>query len=145
MMGKKILLMLAIGVLLAGCTKGKRVELAVPKPTGEDIVRTFFNLINEKRIPEAIGMMSQGAVPNESVGQAWGVQFNDFESVKVINVEKTSEENLYQVTLEVKVNERAANNPIPYYGYGGKSEVRFVKLVLNSQGLMKIEGIATGP
>ncbi|MCX6726539.1 MAG: hypothetical protein NTY75_01835 [Candidatus Shapirobacteria bacterium] len=144
----KLLLLLVTGILLSGCgtTISSQVQTnSVPIPNQEDIIRVFFSLIDEKRIPEAIGMMSEKAISNDSVKQEWTTQFNDFDSVKVVAVEKSIEENLYKVTLEAKVNLRAANYPIPYYGYGDKTDVRFIKLIKDSQGRWKIDGIATGP
>ena len=139
---KQILLVLIIAWLLSGCAKKNN---NVPFLGREDVVRSFFALIDEKRIPEAVEMMSNRIVSNENAKQEWAVQFNDFDSIKVINVEKSIEENLFKVTLEVRVNQRAENYPIPYYGYSNKSDVRFIKLVKNSQGLWKIDGIGTGP
>ena len=139
----KLLLMLAAGILFSGC---KIVSTtSVPLPRQEDIIRVFFALIDEKRIPEAIGMMSEKAVSDDTVKQEWTTQFNDFDNVKVTAVEKSIEENLYKVTLEVEINQRAANYPVPYYGYGEGVNVRFLKLVSDNQGRWKIDGIATGP
>ena len=73
------------------------------------------------------------------------LRIGDFDSVKVVGIEKSIEENLYKVTMEVEVNARAADYPIPYYGYGDKTDIRFVKLTQNSEGVWKIDGIGTGP
>jgi len=137
----KLFLILIIGILFSACTS------SVPLPSQESIINSFFNLINEKRIPEAINMMDPKAVSDESTKQALGVQFNDFDSVKVISIEKfiNADDSLYQVELAAKINPRAANYPIPYYGYSDQSDIRFIKLVKNSQGIWKIESINTGP
>ncbi|PIP52770.1 hypothetical protein COX08_04675, partial [Candidatus Beckwithbacteria bacterium CG23_combo_of_CG06-09_8_20_14_all_34_8] len=102
---KKTILISIISTLLflSACTKDQEIssqkqeksgivpngqELAgVPLPAGHDIVNLFFNLINEKRIPEAIEMMSETAVPDDSAKQAWGVQFNAIKSISVIDIE----------------------------------------------------------
>jgi hypothetical protein len=154
----KILLILAIGTMLSACGIKPKVEVqtmpnpttisqgdSVPLPSQEDIVRTFFGLINDKRIPEAVGMMTSQAVPDEAAKQAWGVMFNDFDSVEVVKIEKSTGENQFQVELAVKVNPRAANNPIPYYGYSDKTDTRFITLIKDNQGRWKIDGINTGP
>jgi hypothetical protein len=154
----KILVILLTGIVLSACGTKPKIQVrivptpttvvqanSVPLPSREDIIRTFFELINEKRIPEAIGMMSSKMVGDDSTKQTWGVMFNDFDSVKVVKVENSTGENEFQVELAVKVNPRAANSPIPYYGYGDKTDIRFVSLVKSDQGLWKIDGISTGP
>jgi hypothetical protein len=154
----KILLLLVMGFIFSGCwtispeiievkpTEMIAQKAIVPLPSQESTIMTFFELINEKKVPEAISMMSIKAVPDDSTKQAWGVMFNDFDSVKVVNIEKTIQENLYKVKLAVEVNPRAANALFPYYGYGTNyNNIRFIKLVKDAQDLWKIEGIATGP
>ena len=122
----------------------------VPPQTEEDIIRTFFNLINEKRIPEAISMMSNQAVGNESTKQAWGVQFNAIKSIRVMAIEPsmkenwTADEHSYKTTLEVSMSSDAANAPIPYYGWGDNPNIRWVVIVKEGN-LWKISGLATGP
>jgi len=107
----------------------------VPLPTEEDIIRTFFELIDEARIPEAVAMMSVEAVPDDSYKQAWGVQFNALDSIKVSKIEPYGQENwspsshTYKVNLEVTVSENAANAPIPYYGWENGDNLRWVEIV----------------
>lgn len=123
----------------------------VPLPTGQDIVRTFFNLINEKRIPEAVSMLDVSAVPNDSVKQAWGVQFNYISQVIVKSIEDynktgwTPTEQTYKVMLTMKMNPDSANAPIPYYGYDNGDNIRWVTIRKNNENIWKIMGIATGP
>lgn len=122
---------------------------AVPLPTEEDIVRTFFELINEKKIPEAISMMSNSMVGDESSKQAWGVQFNALNSIKVSKIEPAMQERWgensheYKVTLDVKVSSDAANAPIPYYGWDNGSNIRWVEIV-RENGLWMVNSLATG-
>ncbi|MBP8591068.1 hypothetical protein KBI33_01205 [Candidatus Shapirobacteria bacterium] len=121
----------------------------VPLPTEEDIVRLFFNLIDEERIPEAVAMMSVEAVPDDSYRQAWGVQFNALDSIKVSKIEPYDQGNwspsshTYKVNLEVAVSENAANAPIPYYGWENGDNLRWVEIVKEGD-LWKINQIATG-
>jgi hypothetical protein len=152
----KLLLLLTVGLLVSGCGVKQLSQMqvtpsevvknnSVPLPSQEDIIRNFFGLINEKRVPEAIDAMSDKAVPNDEIKDQWEAQFGDFDSVKVTGIEKSIEENLYKVTMEVEINLRAANYPIPYYGYDDKTDIRFIKLVQDSKGVWKIDGISTGP
>lgn len=122
----------------------------VPLPTGEDIVRTFFELINEKRIPEAVNMMSKMATGDESQKQAWGVQFNAFTSIKAKSIEAfsketwTDKEQEYKVNLTVQMKTEAANAVMPNYGFDNGDNIRWVILV-KEDNLWKVQGIGTGP
>lgn len=115
---------------------------SVPLPTEEDIIRLFFTLINEKRIPEAIQMMSSKVTVDDSQKQAWGVQFNAFSKVAVISVSAEGE-GLYRVVLEAEMNPNSADEIIPYFGYENGENVRWISLE-NIDGGYKISGIATG-
>jgi len=132
-------------------TGGSKTSGGVPLPTGKDIVRTFFNLINEKRIPEAVSMLDQSTVPDDSAKQAWGVQFNSISQVIVKSIEDynktewSSTEQTFKVILTMKMNPDSANAPIPYYGYENGDNVRWITIRKNNQNLWKIMGIATGP
>lgn len=132
-MAKTILLTLLIAcVIVVGinvtstsimASQEKINKSQVPLPTGEDVVRIFFNLINEKRIPEAIGMMHSSMVPDDTSKQQWGVQFNSLASVSVKKIEPfhkkrwTLTKEVYKVVLKVKVKPEAARAPIPNYGW----------------------------
>lgn len=123
----------------------------VPLPSGEDIIRTFFNLIGEKRIPEAISMMDKSLVKDDSIKQTWGANFNSLDSVTVKSISKASEEEwtatrqIYKVVLNLKVNPRGANAPIPYYGWNNGDNTRWVIIQKDTSNLWKIVEIATGP
>lgn len=130
----------------------KETGQTVPLPTEEDIIRTYFNLINEKRIPEAIEMMSQKAVQDDSSKQAWGVQLNAIRSIKVESIKPCQDEfcilqenqKEFEVSLQVEVDPKTADAPIPYYGWNEGSNLRWV--ILEKEGnLWKVLGIGTGP
>lgn len=123
----------------------------VPLPSGEDIIRTFFELINEKRIPAAIDMMSRTEIEDDSQKQAWGVEFNAFESIKTKSVVAynkeswTDKEQEYKVNLTVQMKPEAAKSgPIPNYGFDNGDNVRWIMLVKENN-LWKVKGIGTGP
>jgi len=123
---------------------------SVPLPSEEDVIRNFFSLINEKKIPEAIGIMSKINTDNDSTKQAWGVQFNAIKSINVQKIEKSMEEDwlenshIYKTTLEAYVSSEAASAPIPYYGWGDNPNIKWIELV-KEDGLWKVNEIATGP
>ncbi len=122
----------------------------VPLPQEEDIIRAFFNLINEGRAADAISMMTQAAIGTDSSKQAWGVQFNSFKSVSVNKIEPsmqeewTATEHTYKVTLDVQMKPEAASASIPNYGWDNGQNIRFLPLE-KVDNLWKIVGIATGP
>lgn len=126
-------------------------DQAVPLPSEEDIISLFFSLINERRIDEAIGMMSPEAVPDEASQQAWKAQFEAIQSInpqaiQAYNREQwTEKEHLYQVTLAVSVSSEAAKAPIPYYGWGDNPDTRWIVLEKNQEGQWQIASLATGP
>ena len=134
-------------------TQGQDVAESVqaPLPQGEDVVRLFFNLINEKRIPEAVVMLDSSAVPNDSAKQAWGAQFNIFKSIAVESIEpsniggETENQKTYKVILSAQIDPGPAKMAIPNQGWVSGENIRWVSLKKNSEGLWKILGIGTGP
>ena len=123
----------------------------VPLPQGEDIVRLFFNLIGEGRIPEAVAMLDDSAVPDDSAKQAWGVQFNIFDSVAVKSIDpsnigdETERQETYKVILDAKIKPGSESAVLPNYGWDKGENIRWVSIKKNSQGIWKILGIGTGP
>lgn len=115
-------------------------------PRQEDAVRLFFDLIDEGNVSEAVGMLKPESIQDDSVKQAWGVQFNAFESIKVKNIELYDPDiNEYRVVLDVKMKPGTENaQPMPYYGFGNGEFTRWVSLVKVGE-LWRINGIATGP
>lgn len=126
-------------------------QATVPLPTGEDIIRLFINLINEKKIPQAIAILDESIIPNEETKQLWGVNFNSLVSLTLKNIEPHSraawaeDTETYKVTLEVKVKPEASSAPIPNYGWNDGENTRWITLVKDDSGLWKISAIATGP
>jgi hypothetical protein len=116
----------------------------VPPPTGEDIIRTFISLINEKRIPEAVSMMDGTMAPDDQTKQAWGVSFNSFSSASVISIAESNKEEwtdnkqIYKVVINLAI--KPGSNVIWEQG----ENYRWI--VLQKQaGVWKIHEIATGP
>ncbi len=122
----------------------------VPEPQEQDIIRNFFQLIAEKNISAAVLSMSSKNTSDDSVKQAWGVQFNDWNSVNVTSIEASmptdwsESKHTYKVTMDVVIDSSAANAPIPYYGYENGQNTRFIPIIKENS-LWKIDGIATGP
>jgi len=122
----------------------------VPEPQEIDIVQNFFQLIKEKDISAAVSSMSSKNTTDDSVKQAWGVQFNDWNSVNITSIEASmptdwsESRHTYKVMMDVIIDSSAANLPIPYYGYENGQNIRFISIV-KENGLWKIDEIATGP
>lgn len=158
---KKILLILFISIFLGACnnnnesltvptiTPVKQQETA-PLPEPEDIIRTFFDLINEDKASEAVMMMAESITSDDSQKQAWAVQFNNISMIKIISIDPSSPENwtdsdhTYKVTLDLKMNPDSSTAPIPYYGWDNGENIRWINIV-KEDNLWKIKSIATGP
>jgi len=132
-------------------TKKTQPTTVVPLPTGEDIVRTFFELIKEKRISEAVNMMTKINTENDATKQAWGVQFNSFSSLTINKTtphnkeEWTNDKEFYRVDVTTQMKPESANAvPMPYYGWGDGQNTRWIEIV-KENGLWKISGLGTGP
>lgn len=127
----------------------QQAEISLPQ--GEDIVRLLFNLIGEGRIPEAIAMLDDSAVPNDSAKQAWGVQLNIFDSVAVKSIDpsnigdETEGQETYKVVLDATIKPGSEKAVIPNYGWDKGENIRWVSIKKNSDGIWKILGIGTGP
>jgi hypothetical protein len=124
--------------------KPTNVPTSVPLPQKEDIVRSFFRLTDEGKIPEAISMLSSKLTGDDTEKQTWGVMLNAFEKIEVKSIENAGK-NIFKVTLDIEMKPGSENvTPIPYYGYGNGEFVRWIGLTKEG-GLWKISDIATGP
>jgi len=120
-------------------------------PREADIISSFFSLISEHRASDAVGMMSAKAIPDDSTRQGWAVQFNAFDSLKIISMEPSMQDSWtetthsYKVVLDVKMKPDAVNaQPIPNYGWDDGRNTRWVSLSKIGARWM-IDGLATGP
>jgi len=118
---------------------------SAPLPSGEDVIRTFFELINEKRIPEAVEMFAPSTIPDDTAKQAWGVSFNHFRSVKAEVIEKYRQDSwtptlqIYKVTLNIQTDA-----PAQEIIWENGTNTRWIELT-KVNNLWKIVGLATGP
>ena len=128
----------------------------VPLPTEEDIIRTFFVLIDEGKPSEAVMMMGKEVTGNDSYKQAWAVQFNAFKSAKLISLEAydktnppageagwTDRTHRYRIVINAEMKPESKDEVIPFFGWDNGENVRWVELVKENN-LWKISGIATG-
>lgn len=122
----------------------------VPLPQETDIINNFLNFIDEGKASDAVMMMSSSTINDDSIKQAYGVQYAAMTSVKVKKIEESSRgdwtdsRHQYMITLDVVMDPSSASGPIPYYGYEQGENIRFLNLVKEGN-QWKVEGLATGP
>jgi len=127
-------------------TKTEEVQLIDPK----SIVEKFLQNIADKKIPEAIAMMTAVERGDEATKQAWGVYFNAFKKLIITSVEPslsdewTEGRHVYKVIINVEMSPESKTAAIPYYGYGNGTNIRWIA-VEKENGTWKIGGITTGP
>ena len=75
---------------------------SAPPSSQKDVINTFYNLISEGNITEAVETLSSTITASDSEKQSWGVMFNSFESIEVVKIENSGE-NKHEVTLNIKM------------------------------------------
>jgi len=117
---------------------------SVSSPTQEDVIRLFFNLLKEHRIPEAVELLSSKNINSDSQKQSWGIMFNAFQKIELLAI-KSAGENTFEVEFDAQLKpETATAEPIPYYGFSAGRNIRWITLEKESD-LWKIADLATGP
>ena len=154
---KNILLAVAVAQRIAGGDNFVQVKptnktaSTTPLPQETDIINAFINLIDEGRASDAVGMMSPQITRDDTAKQAWAVNFNAIESIKVDKVissmesDWTADRHSYQVSLNIEMKPEAQQaKPIPNYGWDDGKNTRWINLV-KVDGKWYVDGIATGP
>jgi hypothetical protein len=124
---------------------------SIPCNAHSDVIRLFFNLINDHRIAEALGMMDPLVVSSDSNRCQWAEQFEAIASIGISRIEPlavggwSDREERYKIVLKVQVKPEAANETIPYYGWEEGENIRWVNIQADDQGFWRIKGIGTGP
>jgi len=119
-----------------------------PLPSEEDVIRTFFNLVDEGSITQALEMMSENMLPNEDTKQLWAAILNSFDSVKVLSIEKAGdwqrEDNLhtYKVVFYLTLSK---TKKVEGSMWEEGENTRFIILTKTADNQWKIYEIATGP
>lgn len=122
-----------------------------PLPEDEELINSFYNLIDQGKTGEAVAMLSSQITGSEEMKEMWQEQFRAMKSVKVLSVEPvmknswTDQRREYRVVLDMVMDESSKDAPIPYYGYNNQGEdTRFLHLIKEGDKWF-IETIATGP
>lgn len=119
----------------------------VPPPSAEDFLRVFIALVDEGRVEEAVAAMSWIQTESPGSRESWSAYWGIFDSLKPLaikSVAKADSAETFEVALEAKINTRAANAPIPNYGWQDGVNQRWFRVVKENGGF-KIGEIATGP
>jgi|GEM_PF-5215267 len=131
----------------AAASPSSTVVDSVSLPTGEDVIRTFIQRINEQKISDAIAMMDNTLVSSDSDKQQYGVTFNSFSSISIskIGLEIFDKENWKEGEERYRVDLVITKRP------GGEQSMweegvntRWIT-VLKQQNRFMIHDIATGP
>lgn len=165
-MKKNIILLLLIfnaGFFSVACSQTRNTQFQttpqeqsknqspIPSPpvsslSGEDTIRIFFNLIDEKRISEAIALLDTSLVSTTIDQQLWEKTFSAFKTVTIQEILVVLKETApssslqqYKVTLNVQLQK---TNPDILWKTG--ENIRWISVVKNDN-LWKIKEIATGP
>lgn len=131
-------------------TEATQSQESVKNLRDYDVIYSFFQLIDEDQISDAIMLMNPKITKNETLKQSWGAQLNAFESVTLKSVEASGQEewrenrHKYMVIFEAQMKEESANESIPYFGYESDDNTRWIAIE-KINGKWYINGIATGP
>jgi hypothetical protein len=119
--------------------------LIITPPSAESIITTFFMLLDEGRIAEAISMMDESMVPDDTTKQEYGVTLNSFEIVEIKSIEPYDKENWSEDSQTYKVSVMIVMKPHAQSGNWDVGEnIRWVSLVKRGD-IWKISSLATGP
>lgn len=119
----------------------------VPLPQGEDIIRNFASFIEDGKPEKAVLMMK---LKDDTEKQMWAVQFAAINSFKILKIEKfdedhwTKDKQIYKILVDVWMDPRSADAPIPYYGWENGENVRWITLE-KVDNIWKISEINTSP
>jgi len=131
----------------AAASPSSTVADSVPLPTGEDVIRSFIQLINDQKIPDAIAMMDKTLISSDSVKQQYGVIFNSFATISIqkIGVESFGKEEWGEGEERYRVELLISIKPQGQKGMWEEGvNTRWIT-VLKQQNRFMIHDIATGP
>jgi hypothetical protein len=101
----------------------------------EELIYLLFGSINNRQNQEAVKLLNQRLNPNRETEKRWLEQFNAIRSVHIMDIREISRDawtdtkKIYKVTLEIYVDNSAAEAPIPNYGWEDNPNIRFVTVI----------------
>lgn len=123
----------------------------IPSYAHSDVIRLFFNLINDKQIPEALSMMDPSLISSDTSRYQWTEQFQAITSIGISRIEPfavsewSDTQEMYKIVLKVHVKPEAANAVIPYYGWSDGDNTRWIHIQEDGKEFWRIKVIGTGP
>lgn len=114
-------------------------------------VEEFFELVNAHQADDAIAILGGSLMATEDDRQAWRQQLTAITAIRIQSIlpavveDWTASRQTFKLSLDVRVSEDAANQPIPYYGWDSTPNIRWVTTELSAQGQWQITAIGTGP
>jgi hypothetical protein len=129
-------------------SSAKRGAIDEPAAKHAAVISQFIALINDHRVSDALAMMSPELVPDADRA-SWTQQFTAIKSIRVMDIRPADMGRSgpcfeYKVTLEAYVSSEAANAPIPYYGWDGNPNLRWIHICPRGEKWL-ISDIGTGP
>jgi hypothetical protein len=125
-------------------------QASVPNVKDNDVIYSFFQLVKEGQISDAVMLINPRITKDESQKQSWGVLLNAFENIELKTVEASAQEewrenrHKYMVTFDATMKPESANEAIPYFGFENDINTRWIAIE-KINGTWYINGIATGP
>ena len=133
-----------LSIFLFSCISESDIKVSEPE-TSDDIIRYFFELIDQGKTNEAVDLFDSSVAPDSSTKQQWKSAFDGFESAEVISKEPFNEQSwtdnyqVYKVTLNIQIKPERLQELINWNG----QSIRWISII-KSGDTWKIGIIATG-
>lgn len=111
-----------------------------------ETIESFFSLINNGKIEEALQLLHSKIIPDNEVRDNWVKQFSILKSIIINSITQlNSDEEIYRVQLNIgEISPDATGAAIPNYGWNVGENVRWL-MMEKEDDLWKISQIAIGP
>ena len=122
------------------------LEEKIIEEESDDIIRYFFELIDQGKTDEAVDLFDSSVAPDSNSKQQWKSAFDGFESAEVISKEPFNEQSwtdnyqVYKVTLNIQIKPERLQELINWDG----QSIRWISII-KSDDTWRIGDIDTGP
>jgi hypothetical protein len=134
-----------LSIFLFSCISESDIKVSEPE-TSDDIIRYFFELIDQGITTEAADLLDSSLAPDSNSKQQWKSAFDGFESVEVTSKEPFNEQSwtdsyrIYKVGLNIEIKPERMQELINWNGQG----IRWISII-KTDDTWRIGAIATGP
>jgi len=141
-----------LSIFLFSCISESDIKVSEPEleekiieEESDDIIRYFFELIDQGKTDEAVDLFDSSVAPDSNSKQQWKSAFDGFESAEVISKEPFNEQSwtdnyqVYKVTLNIQIKPERLQELINWDG----QSIRWISII-KSGDTWKIGTIATG-